>query len=187
MVTDKSFEGLLITHCAPTLAGIKEGSMFNYAYERQNLWKETCDFWKEKLNSIGLGLDILKDSGKKALVYVYWKERLEKLVTVPEVREVLGQCGYKGTGSKRALEVLKRRIKEADCFPHEIGIFLGYPLEDVVGFIENQGKNCAFCGYWKVYCNKRQAEQTFELYTRCRDLYQKLFAKGISLLQMISV
>lgn len=25
-------------------------------------------------------------------------------------------------------------------FPHEMGVLLGYPTEDVLGFIENQGK-----------------------------------------------
>ena len=47
------------------------------------------------------------------------------------------------------LRQLSRRLCcEAD-FPHEIGVFLGYPLTDVVGFIENQGRNFTCCGCWK--------------------------------------
>lgn len=38
-------------------------------------------------------------------------------------------------------------------FPHEMGILLGYPVEDVEGFIINNGKNELYTGYWKVYDN----------------------------------
>ena len=40
---------------------------------------------------------------------------------------------------------------EAADFPHEIGVFLGYPLEDVVGFIRHRGKCFTCCGCWKSY------------------------------------
>ena len=36
-------------------------------------------------------------------------------------------------------------------FPHEIGLLLGYPVEDVEGFICNGEENCLYVGYGKVY------------------------------------
>lgn len=41
-------------------------------------------------------------------------------------------------------------------FPHEIGIFLGYPLDDVIGFIEH--KPYYLVGDWKVYQNVNEAK-----------------------------
>lgn len=188
MKAEQKFEYLLITHCAPTLAGLKDGSMFNFSFEGEDSLEEVCGSWKEILNQKGLGMEILRDSGKKALVYVYWKKRLKELLENMQVRKVLGKYGYDREASINTdLEKLKKRIRESMCVPDEIGVFLGYPLEDVLGFIKNRGKNCALCGYWKVYCNKHKAEQTFELYTKCREMYQKLFANGVSVLQMISV
>lgn len=34
------------------------------------------------------------------------------------------------------LEQLRSRLHGSEEFPHEIGVFLGYPLNDVLGFIK---------------------------------------------------
>ena len=66
----------------------------------------------------------------------------------------------------------------------QIGIFLGYPLEDVLGFIENGGKNCLSCGCWKVYSNECEALKAFERYEKCKAVYQRLFASGCPLTRL---
>ena len=40
-------------------------------------------------------------------------------------------------------------------FPHEMGLLLGYPVEDVTGFMVHGGKNSLYSGYWKVYARRR--------------------------------
>ena len=69
-------------------------------------------------------------------------------------------------------ELIHRYEKYAEgngMFPHEMGVLLGYPTEDVLGFIENQGKNYLYAGYWKVYGNLEDTLKTFEAYDRARD------------------
>ena len=34
-------------------------------------------------------------------------------------------------------------------FPHEISVFLGYPLKDVKCFISRRGSGYHMCGEWK--------------------------------------
>ncbi len=63
-------------------------------------------------------------------------------------------------------------------FPHEIGFFLGYPAADVIGFIENRGKNSIACGPWKVYANKDEALRTFERYRGCTRAYARAYRHG---------
>lgn len=58
---------------------------------------------------------------------------------------------------------------EGKEFPHEIGIFLGYPIWDVEGFIEHKGQNYKFCGYWKVYQDVEGAKLKFKEYDRIRE------------------
>ncbi len=73
------------------------------------------------------------------------------------------------------LRQLSRRLCcEAD-FPHEIGVFLGYPLYDVVGFIENQGRNFTCCGCWKAYGDPDAAQQHFAQLNKCTAVYLRLF------------
>lgn len=64
------------------------------------------------------------------------------------------------------------------CFPHEIGIFLDYPLQDVKGFIENKGKNSKYNGLWKVYGDKDASMKLFEKYRKCISVYSELWRSG---------
>nr|WP_243688156.1 DUF3793 family protein [Geotalea toluenoxydans] len=69
------------------------------------------------------------------LLLLYRPDALANLLEKPAVRAILARAGY---AEEVALpQVLARfaRCLAADGFPHEIGIFLGYPLKDVVGFM----------------------------------------------------
>ena len=83
-----------------------------------------------------------------------------------------------------ALNRLKSRIGENNEFPHEIGVFLDYPLGDVIGFITNEGRNFKCAGCWKVYCDECACRKTFEKYKKCRDVYVRLWQQGRSVLQL---
>lgn len=70
-------ESDIVAHCAPTLAGIKTANMFNYLPDdmeklHQEIQEENC-----KLNSKGVYVEILRTGEKRALIYVYRKNRLE--------------------------------------------------------------------------------------------------------------
>ena len=53
----------------------------------------------------------------------------------------LESCGYESGDTDFLLKQLSGRLCLEQDYPHEIGLFLGYPLADVVGFIENRGWN----------------------------------------------
>lgn len=71
-----------------------------------------------------------------------------------------------------------------ECFPHEIGVFLDYPLADVIGFIEHGGKNCKCCDVWKVYSNECATQVLFTRFMKCTEVYLRVFARGKLLIQM---
>ena len=88
------------------------------------------------------------------------------------------------------IEKLHKRICGTDLqsqmtgrcsFPHEIGFFLGYPYEDVIGFIDNEGENFLCSGCWKVYAKERDAQTCFCCYKNCTTMYQQLFDEGVSI------
>ena len=80
-----------------------------------------------------------------------------------------------------ALAHLKERLAGQEGFPHEIGLFLSYPPEDVKGFIENKASNSKCVGTWKVYGNVDRAKALFAQFQRCTDIYCKLWQAGSSL------
>ena len=89
---------------------------------------------------------------------------------------------YRDFSVEGALAHLARRIMEKGGeFPHEIGLFLGYPLGDVKGFIKHRGQNCKCTGCWKVYCDEREARRQFCRFEKCRSIYCRLYREGRAL------
>lgn len=177
-------ETRLIENCAPTLAGLKCASLFNYFHEDKQIVLKELENVNKMLNKKGVNVEILIWREHSALVYVYRKTMLERNLKQSEVIDLLEKYGYESCEIDSCLEHLKQKILHSSCFPHEIGIFLGYPLEDVKGFIENKGQNCESCGIWKVYCNKEEKEKLFQKYKKCQEVYLQVFYDGRKLSQM---
>ena len=70
---------------------------------------------------------------------------------------------------------------ESGEFPHEVGLFLSYPPEDVKGFIENRAAKSKCTGHWKVYGDERRTRALFEKYDRCTRIYWDLWQAGHTL------
>ena len=88
----------------------------------------------------------------RALIYLYRPKALARDLACEDAACLLNGSGYDGTEPSGCLRCLMDRLQcQKDGFPHEIGLFLGYPPEDVRGFIENETRNYKFTGYWKVY------------------------------------
>ena len=117
---------------------------------------------------------------------LYRKDLLLKVFS-PDVESFLEKYGYsRGDDVKGRLDTLKSRRKVCGNFPHEIGVFLGYPLEDVTGFIENNGRGYKLCGLWKVYGDEKSTGALFERYKKCADYFGRKFASGCGIPQLIS-
>lgn len=177
-------EGRLIEHCAPTLAGIKVGGLFSYHLKNSSAVQEEIDNANKKLNEKGVYVEILADFEDYVLIYIYRKNQLNTLLGKGEVRRLLAKFGYSDGDLNSSLAHLKERLKNSKGFPHEIGVFLGYPLTDVKGFIDNRGKNCMCCGLWKVYGDRYEAEKMFQKIKKCTEIYIRLFEAGRSITKM---
>lgn len=135
-------ERCLVEYCAPTLAGIKTASMFCIPLEDAGCLETQVAQWDAVLRGKGLSLRMLRRQGDRALLYLFRPARLQQDLDQPGVRSLLARYGYRAFQAEEALAQLQTRLREQGGFPHEIGLFLGYPLGDVAGFIRNRGKNC---------------------------------------------
>lgn len=172
-------ERLIIQHCAPTLANLKTANLVNW---RGAINEEDFKCCKENLKKKGVEITILSKRENGALLYVYRRKRLESDLSQIKAFSILRKFGYKKIDVDYCLDYLGKRIEESPCFPHEIGLFLSYPPEDVLGFIENKGQNFKYLGYWKVYCNECEARKTFERYKKCIEIYMKMYnTKGVGI------
>ena len=182
---NNDFERHIVEKCAPTLAGIKPGNLFYYkAKEGENIDGIAFD-WNRRLEKKGIRVILVRKEISSGLVYVYRPSILSSLFSNAEVRSFLDGFGF--SGCRLVEDYIGRlilRFNDKSGFPHEIGIFLGYPLNDVKGFIDNKGKGFSICGLWKVYDDKMLAESLFEQYRRCSSVYTALYNSGKDILNL---
>lgn len=181
---DRRLETELIGNCAPTLAGLKSANLFRYRYRDADTVLAELSEVNRLLNERGVYVETLCWEPNAVLVYAYRRSHLERELQGEQAREILSRYGYPMGELEGSLAFLKKRLKCYTCFPHEIGIFLGYPPEDVKGFIENRGKNCQYCGLWKVYGNAQERRKLFCKLQKCSEVYLRVFAEGRELTQM---
>lgn len=182
-------EAKIVKHCAPVLTGIKPASMFSCPLKSAHCCgNPACtslklvDFFlaygdcKNRLSRLGIEMTILDQRERSALVFVYRSSHLLRTISSKESAELLGTLGYDASDVNKSLSILAQRIDVANpssgrrrtcSFPHEIGVFLGYPVEDVIGFMENQGDNYLVCGCWKAYSNASDAITCFCRFEEC--------------------
>lgn len=178
-------ERFLIEHCSATLASIKAANLCNMTFSSEEEQKDQISYWSACLEPKGIRIFVLREHETRALVYVYREGLLQKELKDPEKAAFLKSYGYESTEVTYALNRLKNRVEECEeGFPHEIGVFLDYPIGDVIGFIENKGHNYKCKGCWKVYCNECEAQKTFLRYQKCRNVYLRLWKQGRSVLQL---
>ena len=168
----------LVRYCAPTLAGIKTGSLFTCPFSCQKELLDSVRRLNKRLLSKGLRVLPLRWSQNKALIYVYRPKKLSSDISNAAAEQILQRHGYDTATCERCIVRLARRLRCQDGFPHEIGLFLGYPPEDVCGFIENKACNCKCVGCWKVYGDEEAARKRFAQYKKCTKIYCDQWAKG---------
>ncbi|MDR3192892.1 MAG: DUF3793 family protein [Treponema sp.] len=153
---------IIVNHCGPVLMGIKPAALFV-------LKSENACACLRGLLPVYLTVMILRRSETGLLVFVFAREKLERTVSNKDIETVLSGMGYpRGASVSVFLDYLKKQF-ESQGFPHEIGLFLGYPVDDVLGFVKHKGKNYKLCGYWKVYGDVEEAKQCFRQFDKCRE------------------
>ena len=173
-------EEQLIRHCAPTLASIKTANLFTCPFpSRQQLYGAVRQL-NARLGHKGLRILPLRYQNGVGLIYVYRPRRLSADLGSQSACALLRDCGYTCSDPSRCLRRLMARLSESGDFPHEIGLFLGYPPEDVEGFIHRR-RECKCTGCWKVYGDVESARRTFARFRKCSDLYLRLWSQGRSI------
>ena len=170
-------EELIVRHCAPTLANLKTGSLFVCPITDRPSFFSSLRSLNELLVPKGLRALPLRIREYSALVYLYRPSRLKKDLEDPAAIKILQDHGYSCYG--KCLPKLIERVRTSEEFPHEIGLFLGYPPEDVQGFLDH--RPCKYSGCWKVYGDENKAKKTFDLYKKCERVYCQQLAQGIDI------
>lgn len=168
---------LIKSTVAPTFNDLKLGTMMNL----RNVKRPLKDYWMQNKfilrDALGLDFYELKEGEDFVLVYFFKNNRLEKKLSQIKIKDFLNSYGYiscVSTGDY--LNLLSQRFKET-C-PDEIGIFLGYPLKDVMDFKDRDKKACKCTGYWKCFNNEKSSLEAFKRFDEVKLLEMKNILKA---------
>ena len=180
-----NFDRTVLHLASPALCGIKPANLFT-------IESENCVLCQKRINE--LNKEFFKDGVKlvllpcknRFLVFAYSKILLKKTLSSSRTRRYLKSKGYGCDSSEKTLSELFRRLCTRSCknFPHEIGIFLGYPFEDVVAFEKNCGRGCKYTGSWEVYGDVKSACKKMNEYKMCSEKCCALFDKGFNVVDI---
>lgn len=170
-------EETVIRYCAPTLASLKTGSLFSCRFASCRDMRGSVRELNKRLSGKGLRALPLRYGDGRGLVYLFRPSRLRQDLQDETASALLRECGYSCESANLCIMRLMERMREQEDFPHEIGLFLGYPPEDVYGFIHAR-QGAKYCGCWKVYGDVDAARRTFAKYRKCTKVYLRCWAEG---------
>ena len=177
-------EEILIRQGAPTLAGIKTGSLFPCPCEDREALLSDIRQLNRRLSPKGLCLLPIRFLAGQALLYLYRPSELRRDLRDAQASELLRRAGYGEESCARCVARLARRFRESGEFPHEVGLFLSYPPEDVKGFIDHRANGFKCAGLWKVYGDEAKAQALFAKFKKCTEIYCALWQTGSKLEQL---
>lgn len=180
-MTDSKFEKTLAYFCSPVLLNRKVSNLVSVSKNEITNIDLIIRHYNKIFKEYDLKMESICECGGRILVFVYKRSQLFSYLKSKGVNEKLNEMGYLHLETlDEYIEMLREKIKN-DGFPHEIGFFLGYPIKDVIGFIENNGRDYKYCGYWKVYSDLKRAKAMFTLYDSLREFIMKKINLGDSL------
>ena len=161
-------EETVVRQCAPTLAGIKTGSLFPCPYDsRQQLLADI-----RRMNRVlvprGLCLLPMRLGQGRALLYLYRPQALRRDLDDDLSCRLLRQAGYPCGSCGQCVARLVQRLR----------------TEDVQGFIDHRAEDFKCAGLWKVYGDEQRAQLLFDRFRRCTQRYCALWQTGYRLEQL---
>ena len=175
----------IVQNCSPTLAGMKTGSLFSVAYSDRREINEEIRALNRRLTGKGLRAVPVSYAKGRVLIYLYRPAALTRDMARAEARGILKEKGYRGVSGDHLVAELTRHLAADKEFPHEIGLFLGYPPCDVRGFMADTRKGVKCVGCWKVYGDEEAARRTFMRYQKCTRIYCEQVRQGKPLEKLI--
>lgn len=154
----------LVFYCAPFLKRLKISSMI---WMPQTLLHDL----EQLVGELGVGFGQLDKRSGDVLVFLYRREALCRYLMRARQQEILLALGYPEGTLEERIERFAARIRDRrkrGGFPEETGLFLGYPVEDVEGFVREGGKKELCSGYWQVYERPEEKKALFALYDQVK-------------------
>lgn len=170
------YEKRLLKTVSPIIKGIKPAEIISIRKNKDDMQNKLqlltnmisrCDKIKGKV------IDYSSNSYK---VFIYNENSLKDILHRKNIIDFLAMCGYSTNYFLNDyLYELYTRIGEGRI-PDEIGIFLGYPLKDVMGFMGVINLPLTKINYWRIYGDANISDKLYDNIQKVKHNTEKLLA-----------
>ena len=195
----QEFIGAFVRCAAGVVAGIKPGALYSFevvphcesclsrACPAVQYRAMMCDFARE-VELFGVKIVPISPLHKRIHFLVDRTEHVKSIISEKQSREFLRERGFASSSWQDIMRDFRVRLTRYHCglsreYPHEIGLILGYPLEDVKGFISGACETCR--GPWRAYGNAAAAQKSFERLAFIEHVFRTRFSQGESLFELL--
>lgn len=174
----------LMLECSEVLAGVKPANLISIVNRARPCGRNLYQLWQSYHEDLAIRIAnltfiVLQTRSQALLLLCYNPEELERSLAHAGIRTLLHMSGYDAAASCEDLVAeLCRRIAKNDSFPHEIGLFIGYPAKDVAAFMGLVKLPFACQGPWKIYGNPLRSLALADQYRCCRQRMGAILATG---------
>jgi len=173
--SEELFLRWLVDVLGPVLSGVKPSEVLSFkncdTHSQEKV--ATIKQYLSSLPTLGCRMHAIADGSTKVLFF--HREALERQLNQKVVREFIAGEGYSVCWDLDGCitELLSRF--ENRQMPHEIGVFLGYPLKDVLGFIGKAKLVYKKTQGWQVYGDPTLSDKVYNQFMQARaDVRRRL-------------
>lgn len=173
-----TFARWLALQLAPTVCGSKPATILTLADGKcLPLFGWWGRFGEGILAGTGMEHRIFVRDAARVIVFFYRPEVLRRHLEYGGTRRFLRRLGYPvDKGPEECLQTLKERF--CGRCPHEIGLFLGIPLKDVMGFMGLSREPLSCRGEWCVFGDAAQSLGAMRRFADDRELVADRLRQG---------
>ncbi|MBN2897699.1 MAG: DUF3793 family protein [Clostridia bacterium] len=175
----------IMMRLGPTLMGYKPLHIFcfknDFKFIKQIIDDVVCLFSKSKHVKYRL---VFSQNGTIKIV-IYNLDAMKGVLEDPRIRHFLSMHGYDSTSDSVVfIEQLAEHLKN-NALPSEFGVFFGYPLKDVMGFIGHPSLKYVKTTAWKVYGNPRSSDKVLEAF-KCAEAHVLSLCQSLPMHSVVS-
>ncbi len=167
----------LLLKTAAVRSGVKPGELLRVqrCYKSRNSEGfNFCLYRADILETLKLNYLELRVEPESSLILFFHHETMAKTLSDTKNLSLLSTLGYPaGCDMDDLLAFLRERFA-VEKIPHEVGVFIGYPLKDVKGFMEKLPRTPVHRGDWTVFGDAAESLEKMSLYRKAEEFAGKI-------------
>lgn len=170
----------LVFQCSEVLTGVKPANLLALPNKKRSCGRNLYQLWQKYHEQLAVTLDyltfkVLRQNDDSVLLFCFNHTQLEEHLSHNGIRVLLAKSGYDiNQDTNNLINELAKRASSSKGFPHEIGLFIGYPAKDVAAFMGLAKLPFTCQGPWKVFGCPKKSMALASRHKSCRKLVKNM-------------